>query len=93
MRTARLIKELRDLWASATREERAEIAQNQFALVRVRDKSTVSAKLASDDHLLLVASAEAHAGWEWRARRDSNPRPSDPKSPPDVNAWAVSRSD
>ena len=60
VRAARLLGELGELWAYATPEERAEIAQNLFAEVRVRDQSIVSAKLANDEYLLLAASAEAH---------------------------------
>ena len=52
--------ELGNLWRYATSEERAEIAQNLFSAVRVRDQSIVSARLAHDEYLPLVASAEAH---------------------------------
>jgi hypothetical protein len=51
--------ELGALWTYATPEERAEIAQNLFAEVRARDQSIVSARLANDDYLPLVAPAEA----------------------------------
>ena len=39
--------------------QRAEIAQNLFSAVRVRDHLIVSARLAHDEYLPLVASAEA----------------------------------
>jgi hypothetical protein len=56
---ARLLTELGNLWRCATSEERAEIAQNLFSEVRVRDQSIVSARLTHDESLPLVASAEA----------------------------------
>ena len=61
VRAARLLTELANLWRYATSAERAEIAQNLFSEVRVPDQSIVSARLAHDDYLPLIASAEAHA--------------------------------
>jgi DNA invertase Pin-like site-specific DNA recombinase len=62
---ARLLRDLGALWKAATPEERTEIAQNLFASIRVRDNQIVSAKLARDEYLALVASGEARV---WMAR-------------------------
>ena len=59
VRAARLLMELGNLWRYATSEERAEIAQSLFSAVRVRDQTIVSARLANDDYLPLIAAAEA----------------------------------
>lgn len=59
VRAARLLADLGDLWAKATPTERAEIAGGLFAEVRVHDDRIVSATLARDEYLLLVASATA----------------------------------
>ena len=59
VRAARLLADLGDLWARATPSERAEIAGSLFTEVRVRDDRIVSARLARDEYLLLVASATA----------------------------------
>jgi len=60
-----LLNDLGALWAKATEDERTEIAQNLFANVRVRDGAIVSAALARDEYLPLIASAEARV---WMAR-------------------------
>ena len=62
---ARLLNDLGKLWSKATAEERTEIAANLFASIRVRDGVIVSAKLARDEYLPLIASAEARV---WMAR-------------------------
>jgi len=76
LRAARPLTELGNLWRYATSEERAEIAQNLFSAVRVRDQSIVSASLAHDEYLPLVASAWPSRCLRlgWRARRDPNTR-------------------
>ena len=61
VRAARLLADLGDLWTKATPAERAEIAGSLFAEVRVRDDAIVSAKVAREEYLLLVASATARA--------------------------------
>ncbi|MEX1169334.1 MAG: recombinase family protein [Chloroflexota bacterium] len=65
VKAARLLNDLGDLWARATPDERTEIAQNLFAGIRVRDGEIVSARLARDEYLPLIASAEARV---WMAR-------------------------
>jgi hypothetical protein len=65
VRAARLLNDLGDLWARATADERTEIAQNLFAGIRVRGGEIVSATLARDEYLPLIASAEARV---WMAR-------------------------
>ena len=65
VQAARLLNDLGQLWARATADERTEIAQNLFASVRVRDGVIVSARLARDEYLPLIASAEARV---WMAR-------------------------
>ena len=66
VRAARLLAELGKLWCKATPHERAEIAANLFAEVKVRDDGTddgglpapiVSAKLAHDEYLALAATS------------------------------------
>ena len=51
--------------ARATEDERTEIAQDLFSGLRLRDGEIVSAKLARDEYLPLIASAEARV---WMAR-------------------------
>lgn len=46
-------------------DERTEIAQNLFSSMRVRDGDIISARLAREEYLPLVASAEARV---WMAR-------------------------
>ena len=65
VKAARLLSDLGDLWALATEAERTEIAQTLFSAVRVRDGTIVSARLARDEYLPLVASAQARV---WMAR-------------------------
>ena len=65
VQAARLLNDLGQLWARATEDERTEIAQNLFASLRVRDGQIVSAKLARDEYLPLLASSEARV---WMAR-------------------------
>jgi Short C-terminal domain len=62
---ARLLRDLGELWSRATPEERTEIAQTLFSSIRVRDGQIVSAKLAREEYLALVASSEARV---WMAR-------------------------
>ena len=57
VRAARLLAELGTLWSKATPTERAEIAANLFAQVRIRDDEIVKARLAHPDYLPLIASA------------------------------------
>lgn len=59
VQAARLLKDLGELWARATPEERTDIAQTLFSEVRVRGDRIVSATLARDEYRLLVASATA----------------------------------
>jgi hypothetical protein len=59
VRAARLLADLGELWANATPTERAEIAAGLFAEVRVHDDRIVSATLARDEYLPLIASATA----------------------------------
>ena len=59
VQAARLLADLGRLWTYASPAERAEIMQNLFAEVRVRDHDIVYARLASEEYLPLIASAEA----------------------------------
>lgn len=71
VKTARLLNDLGELWARATEDERTEIAQNLFSGLRVRDGEIVSARLARDEYLPLIASAEARV---WMARPEGSER-------------------
>jgi len=54
-----------------SQDERTEIAQNLFASLRVRDGQIVSAKLAREEYLPLLASSEARV---WMARPEGSER-------------------
>jgi hypothetical protein len=74
VKAARLLNDLGELWARATEDERTEIAQNLISGLRVRDGEIVSARLARDEYLPLVASAEARV---WMARPEARPEGSE----------------
>jgi len=65
VQAARLLNDLGDPSARATDDERTEIAQNLFSGLWVRGGEIVVAKLARDEYLPLIASAEARV---WMAR-------------------------
>lgn len=71
VQAARLLNDLGELWARATEDERTAIAQNLFAGIRVRDGEIVSATLARDEYLPLIASSEARV---WMARPEGSER-------------------
>jgi hypothetical protein len=52
-------------------DERTEIAQSLFASIRVRDGEIISARLAREEYLPLIASAEARV---WMARPEGTQR-------------------
>ncbi len=62
VKAARLLNDLGELWSKATGAERTELAQVLFASIRVRDKRIVSAQLAHEEYLPLIAAAEARVG-------------------------------
>jgi hypothetical protein len=58
---ARILDDLRGLWANATPAERGEIIRNLFSEVRVRDDEITESVLAREEYLPLVASAYARS--------------------------------
>jgi hypothetical protein len=69
VQAARLLNDLGELWSRATDDERTEIAQSLFASIRVRDGEIVSARLAREEYLPLIASAAARV---WMARPEGS---------------------
>ncbi len=77
VQAARLLRDLGKPWSRAIPEEWTEIPQTLFASMRVGDNEVVSA--SSPARRTWPSPPRPRRGFGWRARRDSNPRPSGPK--------------
>jgi hypothetical protein len=78
----RWLRDIPALYAGATREELAELIAAVYEEIVVRDYDFVKVRLTAEAAArgLALALPERVSVSQWRARRDSNPRPSDPKS-------------